>query len=445
MNSGPRDAALTEGERKIYQVAELTRLVREALENRFGAVWVQGEISNLRRPASGHLYFTLKDESAQIAAVLFRGSQRGLRFTPADGMQVRAHGDITVYERGGNYQILVRRLEEAGKGALQARFEALKEKLHAEGLFDAARKRSLPVLPQHVGVVTSETGAAIRDILNVIDRRFPNLHVVLCPVRVQGEGAATDIAAAIERLNRLPGLDVLIVGRGGGSLEDLWAFNEERVARAIAGSRVPVISAVGHEVDFTICDFVADLRAPTPSAAAELVVGRKEEFEGAVRALHAGLVRALRGTVLEARNRLLTATGRPALREPAALVRQYMQRIDTLGLRLERAVGDVVGDVRGRLADAGLRRAHALRLSRTACRQDLARWGAQLRALNPMAVLARGYSMTFDARRRVVTGAGQVRPGEPLHTRVAAGTITSTVVNVEEPADECKAIDPHQR
>ena len=267
-------------ERRVLTVTELTRLIKAALESEVGTVWVEGEVSNLRQPSSGHLYFTVKDANAQITAVLFRGDQQRLKFKPRDGLQVRVYGEISVYERSGNYQIIVRVLEEAGKGALQAKFEELKEKLQKEGLFDPARKKAIPLLPRHVGVVTSPTGAAIHDILNVISRRFPNLHLVLAPVKVQGEGAAREIAAAIEFLNRRGGFDVLIVGRGGGSLEDLWCFNEEIVARAIAASRIPVISAVGHEIDFTISDFVADLRAATPSAAAELVVGRKDAFEG---------------------------------------------------------------------------------------------------------------------------------------------------------------------
>ncbi|OGV74134.1 MAG: exodeoxyribonuclease VII large subunit, partial [Lentisphaerae bacterium RIFOXYA12_FULL_60_10] len=257
---------------KALTVTELTRRIRAALEQGIGPVVVEGEVSNVRRPSSGHCYFTLKDETAQIAAVLFRGVLETLRIVPKDGLQVRVRGELTVYEKNGNYQILVRHLEETGRGSLQARFEQLKSRLQQEGLFDAARKRPLPVLPRHIGIVTSPTGAAIRDILQVLSRRFPNLHVLVAPVRVQGDGAAEAIAAAIDRLNQRADLDVLIIGRGGGSLEDLWAFNEEVVARAVFRSRLPVISAVGHEIDFTISDFVADVRAPTPSAAAEIVV-----------------------------------------------------------------------------------------------------------------------------------------------------------------------------
>ncbi|MCE9616304.1 MAG: exodeoxyribonuclease VII large subunit [Lentisphaerae bacterium] len=422
------------GERKIFQVSEITRQIRQVLEGSFGQVWIEGEISNLRRPASGHYYFTLKDATAQIAAVLFRGSQRELRFEPRDGMLVRAQGNISVYERDGRYQILIRQMEEGGKGALQARFEALKETLRLEGLFEESRKRSLPLLPQHVGIVTSPTGAAIRDILNVIGRRFPNLHVVLAPVKVQGPGAAAEIAAAIDLLNARGGLDVMIVGRGGGSLEDLWCFNEEAVARAISRSRLPVISAVGHEIDFTIADFVADVRAATPSAAAELVVGRKEEFEERVAGLRVALSRGLRERVLTLRNRLLAARASPVLREPAEVVRQQMQRVDSLSLRMQHAMTEAVAEGQSRLRDLNLRRVHRLRIAQQRCTQDVRRLDAQIRALSPLAVLERGYSVTTDAQRKVITDVRQLKAGDRLRTRLAAGTIESTVVRTERDA-----------
>lgn len=419
-------------ERKVYQVGELTRLIRQLLEGSFNTVWVEGEISNFRRQASGHCYFTLKDASAQLRAVLFRGNQRDLKFSPGDGMIVRIQGEISVYEARGEYQVLVRRMEAGGKGALQAQFEALKEKLQKEGLFDPAKKRPLPLLPRHVGVVTSPTGAAIRDILNVVARRFPNLHVVVAPCRVQGEGAAQEIAAAIDLLNARGGLDVLIVGRGGGSLEDLWAFNEEPVARAIARSGIPVISAVGHEVDFTISDFVADLRAPTPSAAAELVVGRKDEFVGQLRVLRQQLVRTLRERVLSDRNRLLSVRGSRAFREPAALIRQYAQRVDGLILRAHHALRSAGSRDRSRCERLGVRTLHALQLRQGAWRQDVRRVESQLRVLNPLAVLARGYSVTLDANQRVVRDVRDVRKGDRLTTRVAGGRIDSEVTGTEE-------------
>ena len=270
LNFGPQ--------RKIYTVSELSQEIKGLFEKQFPDVWVTGEVSNFRAASSGNLYFTLKDASAQLRAVCFRNLARYLKFKPQDGISVIARGRLSVYEARGEYQLYVEYLEPAGLGALQLAFEQLKQKLAAEGLFDPARKRPLPMLPRAVGVVTSPTGAVIRDIVRILRRRFPNLNIMLYPVKVQGEGAAEEIVEGIEYFNRHRLADVLIVARGGGSLEDLWAFNEEVVARAIAGSKMPVISAVGHETDFTIADFVADLRAPTPSAAAELVVHRRQDF-----------------------------------------------------------------------------------------------------------------------------------------------------------------------
>ncbi len=265
--------------RQIWKVSELTERIRDLLEGHFGDVWVEGEVSNCRAAQSGHLYFTLKDAQAQIRCVCFRDQVRSLKFRPEDGLHVTVRGSLGVYELRGEYQIYVSYIEPVGLGALQLAFEQLKKKLEAEGLFDEARKKPLPVLPRCIGVVTSPTGAAIRDILRVLKRRFANVHVQIYPVKVQGDGAAAEIAAGVRYFNRAKFADVLIVARGGGSLEDLWAFNEEAVARAIAESKIPVISGVGHETDFTIADFVADLRAPTPSAAAEIVVRSRVEFE----------------------------------------------------------------------------------------------------------------------------------------------------------------------
>src|ERR1700693_3640479 len=264
--------------RRILSVTELTVGIRDLLETQFLEVWVEGELSNCRVWNTGHLYFTLKDPASQVRGVMFRSALRYLKFKPTDGLTVIARGRISVYEPKGEYQLVCEHLEPRGLGALQLAFDQLKKRLHADGLFDAARKRPLPALPRKIGIVTSLEGAAIRDIINVLRRRYANAHLVIRPARVQGEGAALDIARAVKALARLAGVDVIIVGRGGGSMEDLWAFNEEVVARAIAGSPVPVISAVGHETDVTIADFVADVRAPTPSAAAELVVARKDEF-----------------------------------------------------------------------------------------------------------------------------------------------------------------------
>jgi exodeoxyribonuclease VII large subunit len=417
----------SKAERKVFGVAEITRLIKTVLEGGIGEVWVEGEVSNFRQPSSGHCYFTLKDETAQIRAVLFRGNQAGMKFRLKDGLLVRVFGEVSVYERSGEYQIVVRQIEEGGKGALQAKFEALKEKLLKEGLFDESRKKPIPLLPQHVGIVTSPTGAAIRDILKVISRRFPNLHVVIAPVKVQGEGAAEEIAAAIDLMNELGGFDVLIVGRGGGSLEDLWAFNEEIVARAIAGSKIPVISAVGHEIDFTISDFVADLRAPTPSAAAEMLVGRKDAFERQLDDMRRSIVRAMQESILRARHSLQSAAGSYVFREPRNLVRQYLQRLDNIGMRMKHELEGGLGEGRQQLDDMGSRMFHRVTISGQSWRMEVKRFDAQLKALNPLAVLGRGYSVTSDENGRIVRRAKDLRVGQRLKTRVEEGTFESEV------------------
>src|SRR5262249_53611017 len=277
---GPQDDSrpLTPAERRILSVTELTVRVRDALEQQIGEIWVEGELSNCRVWNTGHLYFTLKDESSQLKGFMFKSALRYLRFKPTDGTRVVARGRISVYEPKGEYQLVCEHLEPQGLGALQLAFEQLKKRLQADGLFDPERKRPLPALPRKIGIVTSLDGAAIRDIIKVLRRRYANAHLVVCPARVQGADAAPDVARALRQIGRVEGVDVVIVGRGGGSIEDLWAFNEEMVARAIARVPVPVVSAVGHETDVTIADFVADVRAPTPSAAAELVVAGKDQF-----------------------------------------------------------------------------------------------------------------------------------------------------------------------
>ncbi len=413
--------------RTVYTVGDFTRLVKGLLERSFGTVWVEGEISNFRQPASGHGYFTLKDAEAQLRTVMWR-SDRPRRRTPLrDGLRVRAWGQVTVYERDGQYQLIARKIEESGQGDLQAAFEALKRKLEAEGLFSPARKRPLPLLPRHIGIVTSPTGAAVRDILNILGRRYPNLHIVIAPARVQGAGAAEEIAAAITLLNQRPELEALIVGRGGGSLEDLWAFNEEVVARAIAGSAIPVISAVGHETDFTIADFVADLRAPTPSAAAELVVGCKQAFEETLAAQAARLARATRHGVLTARMRYNRAAGHYVFREPGNAARLYRTR---LAAWMERARHALTGGLRARqqrLDDLALRLTHRSTLTTTAAAQRLRLAERQLAAYNPLAVLSRGYSVTTLPNGRVVRSAAEAPPGTRVRNRLAAGTIEAEV------------------
>src|SRR5216684_6723843 len=299
--------------RRIMSVTDLTIQIRDRLEADFLEVWVEGALSNCRLWNTGHLFFTLKDSASQIRGFMFRSALRYLKFKPADGLRVVARGKISVYEPKGEYQIVCEHLEPQGLGALQLAFEQLKKRLQAEGLFDAARKRPLPALPRKIGIVTSLEGAAIRDIINVLGRRYANVQMVIRPARVQGEGAALDIARGLRAIGRVPGVDVVIVGRGGGSIEDLWAFNEEAVARAIALSPIPVISAVGHESDVTIADFVADLRAPTPSAAAEIVVAAKDEFCSRIDRLRDRLRASTRGRVQSLSRRVHVLSGRPAL------------------------------------------------------------------------------------------------------------------------------------
>jgi exodeoxyribonuclease VII large subunit len=392
--------------RKVYRIAEITREIKVLLEGRFPGVWVEGEISNIRRPGSGHVYFTLKDEESQLQAVLYRGQAARIAFDLRDGLDVVAFGDISVYEKGGRYQITLSEIEPKGVGALQVAFEQLKERLRGEGLFDPARKRPIPLLPRRIGIVTSPSGAAIRDILSVIERRFANVSILVSPVRVQGQTAAAEISAAIEGLNRMGDVDVIIVTRGGGSLEDLWAFNEEQVARAIAGSGIPVISAVGHEIDFTIADFVADLRVPTPSAAAELVVAKKSELHERVKTLFSRVDSAARAAIADLRRRLIVCAQSRVLRAPENVVRQYQQLIDELDGRLGRSFR------------------HRLELGRA----GLAGLAGRLESLSPVSILSRGYSVLFRARDgAVVTGSSQLRRGEGVRARLARGGFTATV------------------
>jgi exodeoxyribonuclease VII large subunit len=421
-------------DQRVYSVSELTAVIKALLESEVGSVWIEGELSNVRRPASGHCYFTLKDESAQISAVLFRGSLREIRFPVEDGLRVRLFGDLTVYARGGNYQVIVRSMDEAGRGSLQQRFEKLKAALQAEGLFDTSRKKPIPVLPRHVGVVTSPTGAAIRDILSVVSRRFPNLHVLLAPVRVQGEGAAAEIAAAIDTLNRRGGLDVMIVGRGGGSVEDLWCFNEEVVARAIARSTIPVISAVGHEIDFTISDFVADLRAATPSAAAELLVGRKEAFEENIEEKRRRIVSALKGSFLEAAMRLEAVRNAGVFHEPANIARSARQRMDAQWLRMSHALSGTVRDTRQALDEHSMKMMHRAELSGRLASERLERAKIRLEGLSPLSVLKRGYTITFNAKGHVVRSVGDVAAGEKTRTCLADGEFESSVTALRRQA-----------
>jgi exodeoxyribonuclease VII large subunit len=416
---------------EIFTVTELTRRIRYALEDRFSALVVEGEISNYYPSPAGHVYFTLKDAGSQIKTVFFKGSQRGHKAPLKNGLKVRVHGEISVYEKGGNYQVIARRVEAAGKGDLHAQFEALKLKLTEEGLFAADRKQPLPFLPQHVAVVTSPRGAAVRDFLNVVSRRYPNLHILIFPVRVQGDGAAAEIAKAIKAANERGGFDVIVVTRGGGSVEDLWSFNEEVVARAIAASELPVLSAVGHEVDFSIADFVADFRAATPSAAAELLVGRKDAFESQLQQVTQRMAGGLRNHVLQFKNRLLRASTHPAMREPATMVREYRQRLDALTRRMESGLSRDVQSARHELSSQSRQLETALQQSVQRRRAHIEKRQAGLQALSPVAVLERGYSITYDAQGGIVRSTESVKAGDQLQTQVSDGSIASKVV---EPA-----------
>jgi len=404
----------------ILSVTELTRRIKTLLENACPAVWVEGEISNFGVAPSGHCYFTLKDANAALSVVMFRNVAAKLGFKLADGLQILAFGQISVYEKRGQYQLIAAQLMPKGLGALQLAFEQLKQKLAQEGLFDPKRKKPIPMFPRRIGLVTSPSGAALRDFLKIIGRRFPHLHIIIAPVRVQGEGAAEEIAAAIDQLNALDMVDVIVVTRGGGSLEDLWAFNEEIVARAIARSRLPTISAVGHEIDFTIADFVADLRAPTPSAAAELVIRARDEWLAQLTRYQQSLDKDLRRRLTEARRRLAAC----ALRQPADLIRQYQQQVDDLARRLHRATDTTLQQRRSRLLSIRLATPPML-LQRS--RHRLAQARTRLELLSPQATLQRGYSITRLPDGRVIRSVKTVKSGDTIRTLVADGEFESRV------------------
>lgn len=438
--------------RRIWSVKDLLGAVRTAVEREYTDIYVEGEISNYRPAESGHLYFTLKDGDAQIPIVMFRSQARLLRFKPANGMQVVARGRVTVYEPRGQLQVSAEYLEPKGAGALQVAFEQLKAKLAAEGLFDQARKRPIPAMPKRIGIVTSPRGAAIQDMLNILRRRHASVHVLIFPAQVQGEYAPVEVAAGVRALNawKKEPVDVIVVARGGGSAEDLAAFNDEDLARTIAASGIPTISAVGHETDFTIADFVADLRAPTPSAAAELVIESKAQIEDKVIGLDRRMKRALEYRLMQARRHYLELAQNRAFSRFSELLNRRQQRVDDLVHRIRHAVGSELRDYRSRVDVATTRvRAHDVRfllhgmrkqvesasgrLSLVAqqrlhlAKSDLNQYEARLQALSPLNILERGYAIVFDATGKPVKDPAQVKSGERITSRVAKGTIRSTV------------------
>jgi len=449
-------------ERRVWTVRALVSAVRTHLEREYSDCWVEGEISNLRIPDSGHLYFTLKEESAQVRVVMFRSSAKLLRFRPENGLHVTVRGRITVYEDRGELQISAEFMEPQGAGALQLAFEQLKARLEAEGLFDSSRKKAIPPLPLRIGLITSPQGAALRDILNILARRHHSASVLIYPAQVQGESAPLEVTAGLHHFNRTREVEVIIIARGGGSAEDLAAFNHEGLARAVAASKIPVISAIGHETDFTIVDFVADLRAPTPSAAAELVIRSRQEIEAQAEDIYRRLDRAIRYRLLMARQELSERTQHGAFARVMDGINRRQQRLDEASFRLERAERQLVErchrrweiasasvrhyDARQRLAairqrldsqTASLLSAAHARLR--AGRSELDRRAAALEALSPVAILNRGYALVFDGNGQLVKDAERLKPGDDISARLARGSVRARVKEVEASAPESGA------
>jgi exodeoxyribonuclease VII large subunit len=449
--SAPAPAA---PKRRAMTVSELTNRLQGVLETEFFDVWVEGEISNVTIASSGHWYFSLKDANAQVRAVVWKTATRLIKFKPRDGMKVLARGSLKVYPPKGEYQVSVEVLEPIGKGSLQQAYEDLKDKLEKEGLFDKARKRALPMLPRRVGIVTSPTGAVIQDILRVVGKRYANLQIAIYPARVQGEEAVADIIRGLRALNAAGGFDVLVVARGGGSLEDLWAFNDERVARALAASKIPTISAVGHETDFTIADFVADLRAPTPSAAAERVVHAKDEICAQLESLRGRADSAVRLRMTRMRSRVGAVTQHRVFEAERGRLRNHAQRVDGLVRRAESALrrrGDRAREalVRGQAQLDAFRweRQIAARRERVANldrrlesgargrvdgrRSALGRAAGKLDSLSPLAVLSRGYALVFDDAGRLLRRSADVEVGADLRVRLGKGELAARVTAKE--------------
>ncbi|MBN2243551.1 MAG: exodeoxyribonuclease VII large subunit [Acidobacteria bacterium] len=441
--------------RKIYTVGEITSEIKQSLDQ-FGIVWIQGEISNCKHHSSGHLYFSLKDAHAQMKAACFRNNNRYLKFRPEDGMEVLVRGRLSVYEPRGDYQVIVEYMEPVGVGSLQLAFEQLKDRLRKEGLFEEAHKKPLPLLPRKIGIVTSPTGAAIRDMLRILKRRNASLGVLIYPAKVQGTGAAEEITSGIRYLNSRDDIDVVIIGRGGGSIEDLWAFNEEVVARAVYGSELPLISAVGHEVDFTISDFVADLRAPTPSAAAEMVSGAREDLRISVRSLHGRLRQAIRSGIERRRLHLERLARNRAFAVAPNRIRDLQQRFDEASLRLVQSLKHFVSDTRHRerMASAGLNKVdlrrfivhkkdawiqcrHGLTAGIQSCmRRERARFElavGKLDSLSPLAILKRGFSLCRDENGRIIKSAADVSRGDSVDVILSEGGLNCLVRETRKP------------
>lgn len=397
-------------EKHVYSVSELTKYIRVILDDSFPSIWVEGEISNLVLHSSGHIYFSMRDANASLKCAFFRRANEKLKFKLKDGMKVICFGSISVYEARGDYQLIIEDVEPKGIGALQLQFQQLKEKLHKEGLFDERHKVRIPFLPTRIGIVTSPTGAAIRDILNIARRRFSNVEIIINPVKVQGEGAKKEIAAAIRQFNELKNIDVMIVTRGGGSLEDLWPFNEEVVARAIYDSEIPVISAVGHEIDYTISDFVADFRAPTPSAAAELVIPKKEDLINLINTATTRLKNALAVKLNTLTEKLAALRDSYILRQPLNIIIQYEQKIDDLGKL------------------AGIRIDHLVKM-----RQESFKFlTGKLESLSPLAILNRGYSITTKLPEGIIIkDANFLKKNDIIETKLGKGKFKSRVEEVE--------------
>lgn len=419
---------------KIYTVSEITRLVKLELETAFPLLWVEGEISNFHRHSSGHLYFTLKDEQSQLRTVMFRAEAREVTFELKDGLKVICRGRLNVYEPRGEYQLIVDLVEPKGKGALQLAFEQLKEKLRAEGLFDPARKKKLPLFPRKVGIVTSPRGAAIVDILRTLERRFARLHVLLYPARVQGEGAAEEIVEGIDYLGRQPDIDVIIVGRGGGSIEDLWAFNEEKVARAISRCPIPVISAVGHEVDFTIADFVADIRASTPSVAAELVIEKEEALLERVEGLARQLAQHLRYAIQEKKHLVLHLSQHRIFQNFRLKLLNLEQRVDELEQRTREVFRRKKMFLAEGRAQASLFEEKMVNVVRRLLQELEARWenlSLRLHSLSPLNILKKGYTLCWKDHLQLVRRIEDVDLSEDITVSFYKGEFTCRVKSID--------------